>query len=188
MFTGIIHHVAGVKQAGRKLILEKISGISFTEGESVCVNGCCLTHLGGGSPTFDLSDETLSRTNLGDLTEDSKLNIERCLRVGDALGGHFVSGHVDAVGFFLWKKEGASGWEFRFRNPIEGAKYIADKGSIAINGVSLTIVNPSESEFSVWVVPFTYEHTNLGMLEKNDKVNIEYDMLAKYLESLIMKK
>jgi riboflavin synthase len=147
------------------------------EGGSVAIDGCCLTHRGGGGLLeIDLSLETYDRTTFGSLEEGSRVNVEAALLAGDAIGGHFVTGHVDGVGEFL----GSDGEEFRFRAPSDGEDFLVDKGSIAIAGVSLTVVRPVGLEFSVAVIPHTLSATTLGSLAVGDGVNIEYDVLARY--------
>jgi riboflavin synthase alpha subunit len=146
------------------------------EGGSVAIDGCCLTHRGGTLLQFDLSDETYDRTTLGSLEEASHVNVEAALRAGDPIGGHFVTGHVDGVGKFL----GSSGEEFRFEAPADAEPFLADKGSIAIAGVSLTVIRPKGIEFSVALIPHTLQSTTLGRLHPGDPVNIEYDVLARY--------
>ena len=146
-------------------------------GGSVAIDGCCLTHRGEhGMLEFDLSLETYDRTTLGELVEGSRVNVEAALRAGDPIGGHFVTGHVDGVGEFL----GSEGEVFRFRAPEGGEGFLVDKGSIAIAGVSLTLVRPVGREFSVAVIPHTLSATTLGSLSVGDGVNIEYDVLARY--------
>ncbi|MDQ2987066.1 MAG: riboflavin synthase [Armatimonadota bacterium] len=148
-----------------------------SEGGSVAIDGVCLTHRGRPLLEFDLSDETLARTTLGNLREGSRVNVELALRAGDPIGGHFVQGHVDGVGEFL----GSSGEENRFRAPDGGEKFLADKGSITLAGVSLTVIRPAGPEFSVALVPHTLSATTLGELRPGDAVNVEYDVLARYL-------
>ena len=145
-------------------------------GGSVAIDGCCLTHLGDSLLQFHLSDETYQRTTLGALEEGSEVNVEVALRAGDPIGGHFVAGHVDGIGRFL----GSAGEEYRFEAPPDGEPFLADKGSVAISGVSLTVIRPTALEFSVALVPHTLQNTTLGRLRAGDSVNIEYDVLARY--------
>lgn len=182
MFSGIIEAVGVVLAKNRRLVV-RAAELCVQEGESVSVNGCCLTHVGGDDLTFDLSEETLRCTNLGDLKSGDKVNLETAIKAGAPMGGHFVLGHVDAVGEFIGKESD----EYRFTLPKEGARYLVQKGSIAINGVSLTVVlrEGDETTFSVALIPHTLEKTNLGDLKPGDKVNLEYDLLAKLLEKLL---
>jgi len=153
------------------------------EGESIAVNGCCLTALPINQLVeFDLSPETLARTALTRLQPGSLVNLERAMRPSDRFGGHMVQGHVDSVGEFLEARPQDGHHEFRFRVPAD--RYLIDKGSISLDGISLTVVEPHEGVFSVWVIPHTFENTTLRSLKAGDPVNVEYDMVAKYLEKL----
>ncbi|HWP30944.1 MAG TPA: riboflavin synthase [Fimbriimonadales bacterium] len=182
MFTGIIEAVGIVVEKNRHLVV-RAPGLRVREGESVSVNGCCLTHVGGEDLTFALSEETLGCTNLGGLKVGDKVNLETAVKAGAPMGGHFVLGHVDAVGEFIGKE----GEEYRFMVPNEGGRYLVNKGSIAVNGVSLTTIlrEGEENTFSVALIPYTLEKTNLGELAPGDKVNLEYDILAKIVEKLL---
>lgn len=176
MFTGIVQSVGEVISAGSCLRVRGILPYPIPVGGSVAVNGCCLTHLGGEDAyVFDLSGETLERTTLGSLAVGSRVNLEAALRAGDPLGGHFVQGHIDSVGTFLGVESGYH----RFR--VEEETYLVDKGSIAIDGVSLTVVHPIGGEFAVALIPHTLASTTLGELQSGASVNIEFDILAKYV-------
>lgn len=186
MFTGLIQSLGVVREfSGGRL---QIDGTwpddhePIAVGESVAVNGCCLTTIEAGALVFELSPETLARTAFGKLAAGSVVNLERALRVGDRMGGHWVQGHVDGVGSLVAVLPHGDYVEFRFRIPADGDRYIIDKGSITIDGISLTVVTPVEGEFAVWVIPHTLEHTNLKSAQAGDAVNIEYDLVAKYLE------
>jgi len=183
MFTGIIEAKGTLRKSNGRVIVE--ANLDAAPGDSIAVNGCCLTHLGGDKLSFDVSDETLRRTTLGDLPDGTEVNLEAALKAGKPMGGHFVLGHVDAVGTLLWRKRGQSGEEFRFQVPDSGAKYLVDKGSIAVDGVSLTVVEPSANEFSVWLIPHTLSETCFNAMQPGTQVNIEYDVLARYLERLL---
>jgi riboflavin synthase len=183
MFTGIIEAKGTLHRSNGRLIVE--SNLVAAPGDSVAVNGCCLTHVGGEELSFDVSDETLRRTTLGDLASGTEVNLESAIKAGKPMGGHFVLGHVDAVGKLLRRKPGQSGEEFRFQVPIDGAKYLVDKGSIAIDGVSLTVVEPNDHEFSAWLIPHTLRATCFNAMQPGTQVNIEYDVLARYLERLL---
>lgn len=152
-------------------------------GESVAVNGVCLTvrMVEGDGFAADLSKETLERTTLGALRQGDALNLERSLRVGDRLGGHFVFGHVDAVGEIERLEPVGEGWTLRVRVPEGFAPFLADKGSVAVDGISLTMCDCAERAFSVALVPHTVAATNLGRRRPGDRVNLEADMLARYV-------
>lgn len=155
-------------------------------GESVAVNGCCLTVVRSGvnDATFDLSEETLARTNLGLLREGSHVNVERAMKPNDRFGGHIVQGHVDAVGELVSRQPSETGEVFRFRVPLDGDVFLIDKGSIAVDGISLTVVHPDNCEFDVWVIPHTLSQTTLGAIQPGAAVNLEYDVVAKYVQRL----
>lgn len=181
MFTGIVQSIGVVKRAGKRLLIEGKMPYEIPAGGSVAVNGCCLTHRGGEMLSFDISDETLSRTTLGGLAEGYSVNLEAALRAGDPIGGHFVLGHVDSVGELVSRGEEA----FEFRAPAEAAEFLADKGSITVDGVSLTVVGPRGGSFRVALVPHTLERTTLGELQPGGKVNLEYDIFARYIGAMM---
>lgn len=188
MFTGLIQTLGKVEAfaSGRLAVSYDPSWVEndpVQEGESIAVNGCCLTALPVNQMVeFDLSPETLARTALARLVPGSPVNLERAMRPSDRFGGHIVQGHVDAVGEFLTSQPRDGHHEFRFRVPED--RYLIDKGSITLDGISLTVVEPSQGEFSVWVIPHTFENTTLRELKPGDPINVEYDMVAKYLEKL----
>jgi len=193
MFTGII--------LGRGTVVEKRSsgsGMIFTletdfdlsdpdEGESIAVNGVCLTarNIRARRFTVDVSPESLARTNLGKLSVGSKVNLERALRLSDRLGGHMVSGHVDAVSSVVQRLPAGNFVQFTFTVPAGLARYIIEKGSIAIDGTSLTVNSCDDRTFSIVVIPHTLEVTLLGALQKGDSVNIEVDLIGKYVEKML---
>lgn len=190
MFTGLVQAVGSVVALdGRRLSIQIPSGVwedPIQIGESIAVDGCCVTVVALGSELqFDLSEETLARTAFGGLEAGSRVNLERALRVGDRLGGHFVQGHVDGVGTVLSRSPPDGSETFRFRVPADGAKFLIDKGSITVNGVSLTVIAPSGSAFDVAVIPHTLGETTLGDLAVGSPVNIEYDVLAKHVAALL---
>jgi len=155
--------------------------------DSISVNGCCLTVIETSGPTFafQAGPETLARTNLGELKPGSFVNLERALAVGDRLGGHFVTGHIDGVGT-LQSREDHGDWSFFwFELPRRLSRQMASKGSVAVDGVSLTIVDSGPDRFSVALIPYTLAVTTLGPLQAGEKVNLETDVLAKYVERLI---
>jgi riboflavin synthase len=201
MFTGLVQRLAAVvavvpEGAGVRLVVDDAptaAGVAL--GDSVAVNGCCLTVVSveGTCVAFQAGSETLSRTNLGRLESGSRVNLERSLRVGDELGGHLVTGHVDALGVVDQRLEepgpdGEQGWaKFWFRVPAHLARQMASKGSVAVDGVSLTLVDVEDlpddaGRFSVALIPHTLAVTTLGHRRSGDTVNIETDVLAKYVE------
>lgn len=190
MFTGLIQATAHVREnSGSRFIIDLPQNAwedPVRDGESIAVNGCCLTVVSATECTsFDLSEETRRKTSLNSLTPGSLVNLERALRPTDRMGGHFVQGHVDGVGELVSRRKTESGEVFRFSARSEGEKFLIGKGSIAIDGVSLTIVEPERREFDVWIIPETLSRTNLGGMQPGTKVNVEYDVLAKYVERLI---
>ena len=186
MFTGIVEELGRVRSrdGGRftfdaSLVLEDAK-----IGDSIAVNGCCLTVVesGDGWWSADAVDETLARTNLGDLQPGDPVNFERPVRAADRLGGHIVQGHVDAVGEVV---EPAP--NLRVRMPRDLARYVVEKGSITVDGCSLTVVDALDDGFSVALIPHTTEVTTLGSRRPGDRVNLEVDLVAKYVERLLQK-
>lgn len=157
------------------------------EGESIAVNGVCLTAMRIHERRFtvDVSPESLSRTNLGELAVGSVVNLERALRLADRLGGHLVSGHVDAVASIIERKPEGDFVRFTFSVPSGFGRYIIEKGSICIDGISLTVNHCDEKTFSVAIIPHTLEVTTLGGRKQGDTVNIEVDLIGKYVEKLL---
>jgi riboflavin synthase len=155
-------------------------------GESVAVNGVCLTVVDfADGLDFDLSSETIDRSNLGDLRTGDFVNLERAMTLGDRLGGHIVQGHVDATATITDIQPVDESTIFRFELPNSGGRYLVDKGSIALDGISLTVVRPERSRFEAWIIPHTLANTNLGHRLIGDRVNVEYDVLAKHVEQLL---
>jgi riboflavin synthase len=193
MFTGLVREVGEVVWLRRSdrtvqlLVKGPRTATRVRVGESVAVNGCCLTITAQreGQFMFDLLAESLERTNIGRLKPGSPVNLERALRVDGRLGGHFVQGHVDCTAEVLAVEENGPDLRIDIALPSEFARYVAYKGSIAINGVSLTVAAVKPTDFSVWVIPHTLEHTNLADLDAGDLVNLEFDILAKYVERLV---
>lgn len=187
MFTGLVEETAILrsvvqKPAGARLVLEAPSfAQEMLPGDSLALNGCCLTIAEQADGfAFDLLQESLDRTNLGSQQPGARINLERALRADARFGGHFVQGHVDTtteVIETLWKEDDLY---LRFAMPAGGSAYFVSKGSISVNGVSLTVATLDDSSFGVWIIPHTRALTNLGELRVGDLVNIEYDMLAKY--------
>jgi len=193
MFTGIIEHLGKLKQvslqADSAVIVVDIGPLidGVIPGDSVAINGACLTvtQIKGSEVYFDVSGETLSKTTIGKLAVSDHVNIERSLKIGDKLGGHFVTGHVDCVGVInkIESKTGQSTVWFSVSNEITNS--MIKKGSVAIDGISLTIVDLKEKLFSVALIPFTLDATTLGSKKAGQKVNIETDMLGKWVKRIL---
>jgi riboflavin synthase len=156
-------------------------------GDSIAVNGCCLTVAACDSESlrFNLLEESLLRTNLGELSLGSGVNLERALRADGRIGGHFVQGHVDCTAGLIACEEQMLDLKLEFELPPRFAHYVAWKGSICVNGVSLTVAGLTGKSFAVWIIPHTRNATNLGTLAKGSKVNLEFDILAKYTERMM---
>ena len=192
MFTGLIEdtgRVAGFQrrnEAGILIIETALPTAEIAHGDSVAVHGACLTVTGKASTslTFDVSPESMSRTTIGSLRNGSRVNLERALRVGDRLGGHIVSGHVDCVGQLSRSEERSGNHQLHFTLPPEHARYLVEKGSVTIDGISLTVNAVTKDGFSVNIIPHTYSATTLGQLGNGDRVNIETDIIGKYVERL----
>lgn len=190
MFTGLVEALATVAEVreeppGRRLVLrEPRVAADAAVGDSIALNGCCLTVVAveGEVLAFEAGPETLARTNLGELTPGRQVNVERSLRVGDRMGGHFVTGHVDAVGRLAERTDEGQWSTLWFEHPVELSRQMASKGSIAVDGVSLTLVDVVPGRFSVMLIPHTLAVTTLGKLAVGDRVNLETDLLAKYVQ------
>lgn len=193
MFTGIIEGVgtiAGRRTAGGGIVFDLEAGFELTdpkEGESIAVSGVCLTaySIRGRRFSADVSPETLSRTKLGALGPGDHVNLERALKLSDRLGGHLVSGHVDCMATVSSRKEIGKYTIFTFSVPEAQGRYIIEKGSITIDGVSLTVNSCGSGKFSVSIIPHTLKVTTLGALKVGSKVNIEVDLIGKYVEKLL---
>jgi len=194
MFTGIVEDIGTVTEIKRRskestlsIAVNRIDLNEVRPGDSISVNGACLTvtSLGGNTFTMDASRETLSRTNLGRLRAGSRVNLERSLRAGDRMGGHIVNGHVDGVGKLKAKKKRGKSIEFRFTVPEGLSKYIVEKGSVAVDGVSLTVNSAGGDEFAVNIIPYTLSETTFGGLRTGSRVNIECDIIGKYVEKFM---
>jgi riboflavin synthase len=182
MFTGIVREVGRVASFdGSRLVVD--AETQAAEGDSVAVDGVCLTVVGDGKLAFDVVPETLARTTLGGLSPGDGVNVEPALRAGEPLGGHYVQGHVDGVGRL--RAIGEDGEHTWFDAPPELARHIVEKGSIAVDGVSLTIAAVDDQGFAVALIPHTLAATTLGSLGPGDAVNLETDVLAKYVEKLV---
>ena len=188
MFTGIVEELgtvgsikSGVLIVDASLVLEDLD-----VKDSICVNGACLTVTGltGKGFQVDVVPETLRRTNLGELTSGSKVNLERSLQMGGRLGGHIVQGHVDGTGEISSIEEDGDAYLYSFVVSPELSRYIVQKGFICVDGISLTVVDCADDEFTVTLIPYTREHTVLGTKSEGNKVNLEADIMAKYIEKL----
>lgn len=190
MFTGLVEEKGVVKQLKQ---LGNASDISIegalvssdvSVGDSIAINGCCLTvvAIDGPALTFQAGSETLRRTNLGDLEIGSFVNLERALQVGQRMGGHYVSGHIDAVATVDERNDDGQWSKFWFKVPPELVLQMASKGSVAVDGISLTLVDVEADRFSVELIPHTLDATTLGQRQVGDSVNIETDLLAKYVQ------
>jgi riboflavin synthase len=192
MFTGIIEHVGRVEALesgaqGTRLRVHAGPLASLAVSGSIAVNGCCLTivEISGEIFAADLSSETLRRTSFAEIKAGTRVNLERPLTAGKELGGHFVQGHVDGIGRVMrWEADGANWW-LGVRLPRELARYVAMKGSIAIDGISLTVASIAGDTVEAAIIPFSYANTNLQALRVGDAVNLEADILSKYLERLL---
>ena len=191
MFTGIVEGVGKVES----LVEEKESwcltlALPFEEkdglgaGASLSVNGCCLTFREQGNThgSFDLLDETLRRTNLGDLKTGDLVNLERSVPATGRMGGHFVTGHIDGVGEVKIFEERGKNLYFRVTLPQQYAKYLVDKGCVSVDGCSLTVCDVEDDSFAIWLIPHTLGKTNLQQRTVGDRINLEFDILAKYVE------
>lgn len=193
MFTGLVEEVGRAlwiraTERGTELQLAAPAiAEQLHKGDSVAVNGCCLTAkiIRDKNITFDLLEETLERTNLRALRPDAPVNLERALAAGSQLGGHFVQGHIDcAVPVLSFEQIGAD-YRLEVQLPDDFAHYAAFKGSVALNGVSLTIAELLPASFAVWIIPHTRRKTNFETLQPNDIVNVEFDIIAKYVERML---
>ncbi|OLD29076.1 MAG: riboflavin synthase subunit alpha [Acidobacteria bacterium 13_1_40CM_3_55_6] len=193
MFTGIIEELGRVREIEKRgedarIVIEaRTVTEGSSDGDSIAVNGVCLTALDVKSDSFaaDVSKETLSRSTLGNLKSGSPVNLERAVTPATRLGGHIVQGHVDARGKFLGSENHGESWTFRFAYPKEIARYLVFKGSVAVEGISLTIANLTDDVFEIAVIPKTFEVTNFSQLKPGDEVNLEVDLIAKYVERML---
>jgi riboflavin synthase len=193
MFTGIVRQRAPVAEVvsqgpGKRLIVEAGPlAAAASIGDSVAINGCCLTvvETHGGRWSFDAGPETLARTNLGQLQPGSLVNLEPALRVGEPLGGHWVTGHVDCTAALAMRKDDRDWSTFWFALESRWTAQMVPKGSVTVDGVSLTLVDVASDRFSVALIPHTLAATTLGRLAVGDTVNIETDLLAKYVEKCL---
>jgi len=194
MFTGIIEELGKIaaferRGDGAKIkISAEIVTRDTRSGDSIAVNGVCLTAIDITPDSFaaDVSGETLRRSTLGKLSVGAPVNLERAVTVSTRLGGHIVQGHIDATGEFLSASQSGDFWTVRVRFPSEIAKYLIYKGSISVEGISLTIANLTDDSFEIAVIPKTWNQTNLHRLKTGDALNLEADMIAKYVERILL--
>ncbi len=195
MFTGLVEGIGAVKEIQRVredmklIILPQFDMSDSREGDSISVNGVCLSITGiqGGAFSMDVSGETMSRSNMGQLKPGDEVNLERALRLGDRLGGHLVSGHVDGVGKILKMEQKERSWLLRIGIDRDLARYTIEKGSIAVEGISLTINDCQDTYFEVNIIPHTARETTILKKRVGDLVNIETDMIGKYVEKFFRK-
>lgn len=193
MFTGIIETMGTVSR-----IVEEGTNLHFTISsalsnelkidQSVSHNGVCLTVVSLTEDTYTVTaiEETLQKTNLCRLSAGRKVNLERCMQMNGRLDGHIVQGHVDQTAVCILKKELDGSWEYRFKYDAAKGNVTVEKGSVCVNGISLTVVNSASDEFSVFIIPYTHEHTNLHEVNTGDVVNLEFDIIGKYVARLMV--
>ncbi len=189
MFTGLVESMARVVEVleappGRRLVIaDDVVAADAALGDSIALAGCCLTVVGreGNQLAFEAGPETLERTNLGKLVAGAQVNVERSLRFGERLGGHLVTGHIDGSGTLDDRRDEGQWSTLAFRAPRDLMRQMASKGSIAVDGVSLTLCEVTDERFSVMLIPHTLAVTTLGKLKPGDRVNLETDLLAKYV-------
>jgi riboflavin synthase len=193
MFTGLIEEVGSVIAVGAskngnqlKVATQRI-GKKIRRGDSLSVNGCCLTLSShrGEELVFDLLDETIARTNLKNLQPKQPVNLERAIAGTERFGGHFVQGHIDCVSPVIAYQKRGGDFRLEIKLPKAFAHYVAYKGSIAVNGISLTVAEVLSKSFVVWIIPYTKAHTNLDQVQVGDPMNVEFDILAKYVERML---
>ena len=193
MFTGLIEEVGTVvavrarDQGAGLQIAAPETAKHVNPGESIAVNGCCLTLTScrGDWLSFDLLEETVARTNLNNLQQNSAVNLERALKADGRLGGHFVQGHVDCVAPIIAFDAKGADFRLEVELPKDFRQYVASKGSIAVDGISLTVAELQPRSFAAWIIPYTKGHTNLDRAATGDHVNLEFDILAKYVERIV---
>ena len=193
MFTGLIQDVGKIqsvepREGGVRIgISSQLNLGSIKIGDSISVDGVCLTvvSLGGKTFTVEVSPETLQKTTLAEARQGRRVNLETALRMSDPLGGHLVAGHVDGTGEVLEVSPEGNSWRYRFRVPPEISRYLVEKGSVAVDGISLTVAGLQDKEFTVSVIPHTAQRTTLGEKRAGDRVNLENDMIAKYVEKFV---
>ena len=192
MFTGLIEELGTVRNltrgtVGRLVVASEKVVAGANVGDSVAINGACLTvtSKAAGEMTFDAVPETFSRTTLGDLRPGDQINLESSLKAGEPIGGHFVQGHVDGVGTILTSRSLGESRVIRINAPGDVLRYVVEKGSIAVDGISLTVASCDSMGFTVAVIPHTLEATTLHLKRAGDRVNLEADILGKYVEKML---
>jgi riboflavin synthase len=193
MFTGLIEEVGSVIAVGAskngnqlKIAAQRVTK-RIRRGDSLSVNGCCLTLSShrGEELVFDLLDETMARTNLKTLRQKQPVNLERAVAGMERFGGHFVQGHIDCVSPVIAYQKSGEDFRLEIKLPKAFAHYVAYKGPIAVNGISLTVAEVLSKSFVVWIIPYTKTHTNLDQVQVGDPMNLEFDILAKYVERML---
>jgi len=193
MFTGLIEEVGSViavgasKNGNQLKIAAPHVAKKIRRGDSLAVNGCCLTLSShrGEELVFDLLDETIARTNLKNLQRKQQVNLERAVSGTERFGGHFVQGHIDCVSPVIAYQKSGADFRLEIELPKASVHYVACKGSIAVNGISLTVAEVLSETFVVWIIPYTKTHTNLDRVQVSDPMNLEFDILAKYVERML---
>ena len=193
MFTGIIEELGTIRRmtsSPKGARVEVTAGTILSDarlGDSIAVNGVCLTVVDQGPDWFaaDVSEETLRRTSLKQMRIGTRVNLERPLTPASRLGGHIVQGHVDGVGEFVEARPSGEGWVVRVRFPKDLGRYIVEKGSIAVDGISLTVASLGDDYFEIAIIPHTWKMTNLGSLDRGAALNLEVDVIAKYVERMM---
>jgi riboflavin synthase len=192
MFTGIIESLGKVEKVevhgtNKTFYIASPLSASFKIDQSVSHNGVCLTveAVENGVHRVTAIEETLVKSNLGDWQSGDVVNIEQCMQMNGRLDGHIVQGHVDAIALCIERKDLNGSWEFSFRIPEEFTTLIIEKGSIAVNGISLTVFNVGSDTFSVAIIPYTFEHTNMQYVYEETTVNIEFDIIGKYIQRML---
>ena len=195
MFSGIVEECGEVialkkEQANLHITIKSNFTSELKIDQSIAHNGVCLTVVDIKNDLYTVTaiDETLKKTNLGSLKQGDKVNLERCMRLGDRLDGHIVQGHVDQTAVCIKAEETDGSWMFTFEYDASKNNVTVEKGSICVNGVSLTVVNSGNNYFSVCIIPYTFEHTNFSAIKQGSVVNLEFDILGKYISKLMHKK
>jgi riboflavin synthase len=193
MFTGLIEEVGSVTAVGEskngsqlKIAAPRVAK-KIRRGDSLAVSGCCLTlnSRRGDELIFDLLEETIARTNLKTLQRNQMVNLERALTASERFGGHFIQGHIDCVSPVITYQKSGADFRLEIELPEAFAHYVACKGSIAVNGISLTVADVLPKSFVTWIIPYTKTHTNLDQVQAGDLMNLEFDILAKYVERMV---